>query len=96
MVKVIIVGMKAVRALQAFFFPVGLKRGEALLAPCRLGTVLRPTIFTDKVSAHTLWDAENWARIFYFEAVGSREMEPLHFFENRKLWNGGADVFFLG
>jgi hypothetical protein len=59
MVKVIIVGMKAVGALQVFFFLVGLKRGEALLAPRRLGTILRPTIFTDKVSAHTLWDAEN-------------------------------------
>jgi len=54
MVKVIIVGMKAVGALQCFFFLVGLKRGETLFAPRRLRHVLRAAIFTDKVSAHAL------------------------------------------
>ena len=53
-VEVVVVGMEAVGALQGFFFPVGLKRSEALLAPCRLGNVLRLTIFTDEILAHTL------------------------------------------
>jgi hypothetical protein len=55
MLKVVVVGMKAVGALQGFFFPIGLKWSEALLAPGRLGRVLHPTIFTDKILAHILW-----------------------------------------
>jgi hypothetical protein len=55
MLKVVVVGMKAVGALQGFFFPIGLKRGETLLAPGRLGRILRSTIFTDKILAHVLW-----------------------------------------
>jgi hypothetical protein len=54
-VQIVVVGMKAVGALKCFFFPVGLKRSETLLAPSRLSDVLRFTIFTDEILAHGFW-----------------------------------------
>jgi len=64
MLKVVVVGMKAVGALQGFFFPIGLKRSEALLAPGRLGRVLHPTIFTDKILVHGFWMLKTSPRFF--------------------------------
>jgi hypothetical protein len=52
MFEIVIVGMKAVGALQCFFLAVGLKRSEALLAPRRLVHILRSAMFADKVIAH--------------------------------------------
>jgi hypothetical protein len=85
----------AVRALQGFFFPVGLKRGEAFFAPRRLRYVLRSTIFADQVLAHGFGMLKTGSGIFILKRMGAGETGFPGSFWNSKCRNEGADVIFL-
>ena len=88
-VEVVVVGMKTVRALQGFFFPVGLKWSEAFLAPRRLRHVLGATVFANQIRAHSILMLKTGLGFFILMQVGSCDIAHAVFL---KIENPEAEV----